>query len=532
MKCRAFSCPFLRENQVILSHLQFDKKRTETATVFDRSNMEVSYYLVLVTSFLFLIHKLFIRNRVVRRNLPPSPPGLPIIGHYHLLKRPVHLTLHDLSKKYGPVLFLRFGSRPVLVISTPSAIEECFRKNDIAEYDFTTLVTCPYGHHWRNLRRLTAIEIFSSARIQGTSSIRAEEIHFLVKQLFKSSFREVEIESFFYILTFNIMMKLVAGHRYLDDDVHSDNNRGIINDLKQMFNPTVNLSWSDHFPILRWLTFQGADKRILKTHVEKDDFLQALVDMRRRVVSSPSITDGERKRPIIDVMLSLQESEPDCYTDEIIEGIIMVMFTAGTVTSTSTMESAVSHLISHPEVFRKAREEIDANIGQSKLLHDADLGKLPYLHCIINETLRLGSTGPIIPPHESSKECTVGGYNIPQGTMLLVNAFALYNDTKLWEDPDMFKPERFQGSGWEGERGGYKFIPFGLGRRQCPGEGLAMRLMALTLGTLIQCFEWRKAGEDRQANRVAANVHKTEDVALKVIFRPRKTLAPSILSQL
>ncbi|XP_007018582.2 PREDICTED: isoflavone 2'-hydroxylase [Theobroma cacao] len=256
--------------------------------------MEVSYYLVLVTSFLFLIHKLFIRNRVVRRNLPPSPPGLPIIGHYHLLKRPVHLTLHDLSKK------------------------------KIAEYDFTTLVTCPYGHHWRNLRRLTAIEIFSSARIQGTSSIRAEEIHFLVKQLFKSSFREVEIESFFYILTFNIMMKLVAGHRYLDDDVHSDNNRGMINDLKQMFNPTVNLSWSDHFPILRWLTFQGADKRILKTHVEKDDFLQALVDMRRRVVSSPSITDGERKRPIIDVMLSLQESEPDCYTDEIIKGIIMV----------------------------------------------------------------------------------------------------------------------------------------------------------------------------------------------------------------
>lgn len=99
--------------------------------MFDRSNMEVSYYLVLVTSFLFLIHKLFIRNRVVRRNLPPSPPGLPIIGHYHLLKRPVHLTLLDLSKKYGPVLFLRFGSRPVLVISTPSVIEECFTKNDV-----------------------------------------------------------------------------------------------------------------------------------------------------------------------------------------------------------------------------------------------------------------------------------------------------------------------------------------------------------------------------------------------------------------
>ncbi|XP_022772223.1 isoflavone 2'-hydroxylase-like [Durio zibethinus] len=243
------------------------------------------------------------------------------------------------------------------------------------------------------------------------------------------------------------MMKLVAGHRHLDVDFHSDNTRDAVNDPRQMFNPTVNLLWSDHVPILRWLTFHGAERRTLKTHKKRDDFLQALVDVRRSVISSPSITAGERRRPIIDVMLSLQESEPDCYTDEIIKGIIMVMLTSGTVTSTYTMESAMSHLISHPEVFKKSREEIDENIGQSQLLQDADLSKLRYLHRIINETLRLGSTGPIIPPHESSKECTVGGYNIPQGTTLLVLAWALYTDPKLWEDPDMFKPERFQGSG-------------------------------------------------------------------------------------
>ncbi|OMO70598.1 Cytochrome P450 [Corchorus olitorius] len=476
--------------------------------------------------------------RVVIRNFPPSPPSLPIIGHFHLLKRPIYLTLHNLCNKYGPILFLRFGPKPVLVISSPSAIEECFTKNDIifsnrplfpsrkvAEYGFTTLASCPYGQHWRNLRRLTATEIFSTIRLQGSSSLRTEEIHFLVKQLLKNSTRELEIESFFYILTFNIMMKLAAGQRFFNDDIYSDNIGDMVSDLRQMFSSNVRLSWSDQFPILRWLTFHRAEREIMKTHKKKDDFLQALLDMRRNVISSCSIKDEERKRLIIDVMLSLQESEPDCYTDEIIKGMTMVMLSAGTVTSTSTMECAVTHLISHPEVFKKAREEIDENIGQSQLLDDGDLGKLPYLHCIINETLRLGSTGPIIPPRESTEECTVGGYSIPRGTMLLVHAWALYNDPNLWEDPDMFKPERFQGSRVEGDRGGYKFIAFGLGRRQCPGEGLAMRLMALTLGTLIQCFEWKKANENSQADGGTNG-------ALKVIFRPRETLAPSILNSL
>ncbi|XWS25554.1 hypothetical protein CRYUN_Cryun27aG0078000 [Craigia yunnanensis] len=170
--------------------------------------------------------------------------------------------------------------------------------------------------------------------------------------------------------------------------------------------------------------------------------------MRRSVSSSSSITDADRKRPIIDVMLSLQESEPDCYTDEII-----VMFTARTVTS--TMEFAVSHLISH---------------------------------------LRANNS-----PHESSKECTVGGYNIPQGTMLLVHACALYTDPSCGMTLTCSSLRDFKAA---------------VGR----GKG--------------RCFEWKKANGDHQADGVAVNLHKTEDNgALKIIFRPHETLA-SILSQL
>lgn len=118
---------------------------------------------------------------------------------------------------------------------------------------------------------------------------------------------------------------------------------------------------------------------------------------------------------------------------------------SGTKTSASTTEAAVSLLLAHPVVFKKAREEIDTKVEPSRLLDDTDLSKLTYLHCFIMEALRLGPVGSILPPHESSTECTVGGFHVPRGTMLLINTWALYREPENWADPTLFKPERFEG---------------------------------------------------------------------------------------
>ncbi|KAJ0030670.1 hypothetical protein Pint_13879 [Pistacia integerrima] len=197
------------------------------------------------------------------------------------------------------------------------------------------------------------------------------------------------------------------------------------------------------------------------------------------------------------------------------------MLIAGTHTTVVTMSSIISQLISHPEVFKKARDEIDKHVGQSRLLNDAELSKLSYLHCIINETLRLHSSQTLLAPRESSEECTIAGYKIPPGTQLLVNVWAVHMDPESWKDPDSFKPKRFLES--KEEKRGYKFIPFGSGRRQCPGESLAMRVMALSLGTLIQCFEWENA-EDENNAAIKTNSKKAEDRSVKIIFRPRESL--------
>ncbi|KAG7540040.1 Cytochrome P450 superfamily, partial [Arabidopsis thaliana x Arabidopsis arenosa] len=133
----------------------------------------------------------------------------------------------------------------------------------------------------------------------------------------------------------------------------------------------------------------------------------------------------------------------------------------GTDTSAVTLEWALSSLLNNPEVLNKARDEIDRKIA------------------------------PMLLPHVASKNCKVAGYDMPRGTMLLTNAWAIHRDPRLWDDPTCFKPERFEK---EGEA--HKLLPFGLGRRACPGSGLAQRLVTLSLGSLIQCFEWERIGEE------------------------------------
>lgn len=152
----------------------------------------------------------------------------------------------------------------------------------------------------------------------------------------------------------------------------------------------------------------------------------------------------------------------------------------------------MSLLLNHPEVLEKAKAEIDDHVGKDRLVDEADLPKLKYLQSIISETLRLYPAAPMLVPHESSDDCTVAGFHIPRGTMLLVNAWAIHRDPLLWEDPESFKPKRFEGVQAES----WKLLPFGMGRRACPGSGLAQCVVGLALATLVQCFEWKRVSEE------------------------------------
>ncbi|KAE8662396.1 Cytochrome P450 81D11 [Hibiscus syriacus] len=366
-------------------------------------------------------------------NRPPSPP--------------IHRLHHSFSQKYGLIFFLNLGSRLMVVLSSSAAAEECLAKNDVVfanrpkfniakhlGYNNTTVVSSSYRDHWRNLRRIGATEIFSPARLNATVNARKDEMWCLLARLSNESlgeFAKVELKSMLSDLMFNNVMRTVGGEK------------------SGTGNP------ADYLPVLNWFGL-GFGRELKKLAQRMDVFLQKLIDDHRS--KSCKIT---------------------------------VIIMAGTDTSSVTIEWAMANLLNHPLVLKKARDEIDSLIGEENLIEESDVPKLHYLQSIMYETLRLYPAVPLLIPHMPSTDCTIGGYDVPSGAIVLVNAWTIHRDPKAWDDPESFKPERFDGNGEKIEQS-HKLLPFGLGRRACPGANLAQRMVGLALGSLIQCFEWER----------------------------------------
>ncbi|KAL5559128.1 hypothetical protein UlMin_035339 [Ulmus minor] len=444
------------------------------------------------------------------QNLPPSPLlSLPIIGHLYLLKKPLHRTFSTISQRFGPIFFLQCGSRPVVVVSSPSAVEECLTKNDIVfanrprkmivgkilAYNYTMLSWSPYGHHWRNLRRISSLHIFSSHRLQLLSGIRHEEVKSLILKLsVEKEWRIVDAKVALGELMLNIVMRMIAGKRYYGDKLEDLEEAKRFKEIQaESLRQTGKSYVGDFLPFMSWIGVgKGLEKSMIELQGKRDEFIQNLIDQHRRKMEDSN--SEEKNKTLIEVLLSLQQTESEFFKDEIIRGLVLVLLLGGTETSASTMEWALSLLLNHQDVLKKVQEEIDNHVGFDRLIDESDLTQLPYLQCIINETLRMYPAAPLLLPHESSQDCTVSGYRIPRGTTLFINLWAIQNDLANWAEPSSFKPERFMGLG--GTRDGFRLMPFGSGRRSCPGESLALRVIGLALGSLIQCCEWERPSEE------------------------------------
>ncbi|KAK8579967.1 hypothetical protein V6N13_143112 [Hibiscus sabdariffa] len=499
--------------------------------------LQILLFLALYSIAVHLLHKL--------NNHPPSPfPTLPFIGHfYSLLKKPLHRTLAKISANHGPILLLHFGSRPVVLVSSASAAEECFTKNDIVlanrpkllygkhmGNNYTSLIWDSYGENWRNLRRVSSIHLLSGNCLQLLYATRLDEVHLLLRKLYKDQGRTVDLKSRLFELMVNLMMRMIAGKRYYGDDVVDvEEGTRFREIMRESFLLAGASNMGDFLPVMK--LFGKLEKRMINLSKRRDTFTQELIDECRNNMKNgkESCLSIDKKKNMIEVMLSLQEQEPEIYKDETIRSLMIVLLLAGTDTSAATMEWALSFLLNHPQVLHKAQAEIDAVVGQNRLIEESDLPNLPYLHCIINETFRLKPVGPLLIPHESSEECTVGGYRIPRGTMLLVNAWAIHNDPNKWEEPTKYMPERFEGL--DSSNTAFKLMPFGAGRRRCPGEGLAMRMVGLTLGSLIQCFEWERIGEELVDLTEGPGLTMPKAQPLQAKCRPRQPFVP-LLSQI
>lgn len=163
----------------------------------------------------------------------------------------------------------------------------------------------------------------------------------------------------------------------------------------------------------------------------------------------------------------------------------------GSDTTAGTLTWAISLLLNNPNVLKKAREELDLHVGSQRQVKDSDIKNLVYLQAIIKETLRLYPAGPLLGPREALEDCTVAGYNVPAGTRLIVNIWKLQRDPSVWPNPSAFQPERFLSSHAHVDVRGQQFelMPFGSGRRSCPGVSFALQLLHLTFARLLHAFD-------------------------------------------
>jgi cytochrome P450 len=144
----------------------------------------------------------------------------------------------------------------------------------------------------------------------------------------------------------------------------------------------------------------------------------------------------------------------------------------------------------NPKAMRKAQEEVRNLFGNKGFVHEDDVQQLPYLKAVVKETMRLQPPAPLLLPRETTKQCYVGGYEIPAKTLVYVSAWAVGRDPEAWENPYEFNPDRFLGSSIDLKGNDFELIPFGAGRRICPGIFIALATVELSLANLLHKFDW------------------------------------------
>ncbi|XP_054789693.1 cytochrome P450 93B16-like [Prosopis cineraria] len=478
--------------------------------------------ILLASAWLLLFMRRIKSKPTPTLSLPPSPPALPLVGHLHLLKPLVHQALHELQIKYGPLMHLRLGSTNMVVASTPELAKELLKTNELAycarpmsiainlvTYDNAAFAFAPYNTYWRFIKKLSNTELLGARTIRQFCPGRASEIHRFIKDLMDKSMtgESVNLTQELMKLSGNVISRMMLSIQSTGTDRQAEEARNLAREVTQIFGE---FNVADFIKICKTLDVQGFRKRAVDLHKRFDAFLERIIsareESRKQQKASVKAEDGpdqdgeEKVRDFLDILLDVAEDESSevSLTRNHVKALILDFFTAGTDTTATAVEWTVSELIKNPRVLKKAQEEVDRVTEQKRLINESDIPNLPYINAIVKEIMRLHPPVAMI-NRQGTQDCVVSGYLIPKGTFLFVNVWAMGRDPKIWQSPLEFAPERFlegKQSGLDVKGHHYELLPFGSGRRGCPGQPLAMRELPVVIGALIQCFTWKPLDSD------------------------------------
>ncbi|KAH9620435.1 hypothetical protein KSS87_004127 [Heliosperma pusillum] len=452
--------------------------------------------------FLLLLHKFKLNNKhEPPLRPPPGPKGLPFIGNLHQYDVATpHEYFAKLGKVYGPVIGLTLGHVPVVVVQSAEMAKEVMQTQDLnfcsrpklvgmhrLSYNGLDIAFAPYSDYFREVKKLAVVHLLSSKRVESFGPIRRDEVSRLIKKvsLLSSSSQVVNLGELLMSYGSTNICRIAFGKRYEEDEGPRSKFHGILNEMQALF---VAFFYTDYFPYLGWLDkLTGQFSRIERVLKNMDNFYDELI----RDHLDPNRPKTEQE-DIIDVLLQLKKQRSFAFelTFDHIKAILMIIFVAGTDTSSAMVEWAMTELVKNPESLKKVQDEI-RNVAQNKdCIGEEDLQKLEYFKAVIKETFRLHPATPLLVIRETIRKATLNGYDIKPKTLVHVNVWAIGRDPELWEDPEVFKPERFMGSSIDFRGQDFELASFGAGRRICPGLALGVANLELALANLLYSFNW------------------------------------------
>ncbi|KAG9452445.1 hypothetical protein H6P81_005349 [Aristolochia fimbriata] len=460
------------------------------------------------------------KNEKVTSYLPPGPRGLPLLGYLPFVRPDLHRFYAELAHAYGPIFSLRLGTKLCVVVSSPSLAKEIFKEQDtifanpdapvsglIMGHGGSDIVWTPYGPRWRLVRKICVREVMASSRLDATYRIRRREVRDMVHDLYHhhKEGTPVDITETAFVTALNVISSMIWGGRLQGEEklrVGSEFRRVVGDIVMLLAKPNV----SDFFPLLARFDLQGVARETKSKIQWLDRIIDPMIVERLKIEwgqnksqSSTQLHDPDILQTLVHIYKEgISDSEMSLTLNQI-KGLIMNLVIGGTDTVSTTIEWTMAQMMKQPEIMRRAQKEVDQVVGLHQTVEEFHLHELRYLKAVVKEVLRLYSVAPILSPRSPSQTSILGGYTIPEGAQIIVNAWAIHRDPLSWEDPLEFRPERFLTNDHISKpflnispiNHDFRYIPFGSGRRMCVGIPLGERMILLLLATLLHSFDWQ-----------------------------------------
>ncbi|KAI3874010.1 hypothetical protein MKW92_010205 [Papaver armeniacum] len=473
--------------------------------------------LALILPAIFIFHLLYRRYRPSSGNLhlPPSPPKLPIIGHLHLVSDMPHHSFSKLAQKHGPIMYLQLGQVPTLVVSSAKLAQEILKTHDhvfsnrpqiigaqYLSFGCTDITFSRYGPYWRQARKICVTELLSPKRVNSFHLIRNEEVDVLIDSISKLSGSEVDMSEKFFVLANDVLCRVAFGKRFISDD-ESNRLPKVLTVTQELFS---GFSIADFYPGLEWInSVTGLKKKLLQNLSDLrsvcDEIISEHMNRNKTVGSGGGHIPAPDREDFVDVLLRVQKAGDleVPITDDNLKALVLVITFFSSVfvfvrQVVYMQQWTFTELSGHPNIMKKAQEEVRNAVGPKGLVELNHLPQLNYMRAVIKETFRIHPPVPLLVPRESMEDCKIDGYDIPSKTRVLINTYDIGRDPSSWSNPLEFNPERFivESGGRDIDVKGHQdfdLLPFGGGRRGCPGYSFALATIELTLARLMYHFD-------------------------------------------